>query len=346
MERIGFWTVVLATTLVAQRAQGSDEEPSSAEEPSSDEAQEPQEDEETRLAREHFVRGAAFVKAAQWPEALDAFEQSAKLKPHAVTRYNIGACLRAMGRYLEARTQFQHALRGQQELSETLVREARAFLDEIERVIVRLSITLEPAGAAIAIDGRPLELHRRGKRPVMLAGTLSPGAGRKAPARSFDVLVDPGAHVILLSRKGFSNAVVNETLHPGEKRRLVLKIDKLPATMLIDANRARSIVTVDGRDVGMTPVRLARPGGSYKVVVEKDGFVGYETIADVDPGEMWRVRAELPERTAAIYERWWFWGSIGAVVTTTALVTYFLARPEPTRPDPNGGGLNWVVETP
>src|SRR5438477_204503 len=61
-------------------------------------------------ARQRFVEGADLVKRAQWAEALAAFERSDRLRPHAVTRYNIGACERALGRYARARASFERAL--------------------------------------------------------------------------------------------------------------------------------------------------------------------------------------------------------------------------------------------
>src|SRR5579859_6898324 len=60
-------------------------------------------------ARQKFVEGAALVKNAQWADAETAFEESARLHPHAVTTFNIGACERAMGRYTKARALFRHS---------------------------------------------------------------------------------------------------------------------------------------------------------------------------------------------------------------------------------------------
>src|SRR5438094_10672406 len=85
-------------------------------------------------ARKLFIEGAALVKRAQWSEALAAFEQSARLRPHAITTYNIGACYRAMGRYARARETFGRALAesdaSNHQLPESLADEARAFAAE------------------------------------------------------------------------------------------------------------------------------------------------------------------------------------------------------------------------
>jgi hypothetical protein len=311
-------------------------------------------DENRRRARELFSKGSEFVRKSQWAEALGAFEQSAALRPHAVTRYNIGVCLRATGRYVEARKNFEQALKDDEaedrgQLPDQLRDEARAFIKEIDGILVRLDVTLTPANGAIAVNGRPLEVvsQSNGKdRPVALAGTLPAGKGRQAPASRFTIVVNPGAHVFKLSRKGFEDAVVNKTFAPGAKEKLDLKINKLPATLVVDANEPEAVVTVDGRDVGYAPVTLSRPGGKYSVTVEKEGFTLFETTASVDPGEQWRVSADLTEEPPPLSRQWWFWTTMAGSIATVAVTTWFITRPDPKRPDPDGGGLDWVVYVP
>src|SRR6516165_11896375 len=69
-----------------------------------------QDDDEAGRARTEFVRGMELVKKTQWAEALVAFEAADKIRPHAVTTYNIGVCQRALGRYALARATFTRAL--------------------------------------------------------------------------------------------------------------------------------------------------------------------------------------------------------------------------------------------
>src|SRR5262249_26574917 len=60
------------------------------------------EDEPTTRARALYLEGVENVQKSQWAEALFAFESSAKLRPHATTTFNVGACERALGRYARA----------------------------------------------------------------------------------------------------------------------------------------------------------------------------------------------------------------------------------------------------
>ncbi|AKV02889.1 TonB-dependent receptor [Labilithrix luteola] len=301
-------------------------------------------------ARDQFKRGAELAKDAQWAAALAAFERSAKLKPHAWTTYNIGVCERALGQYVRARKTFTRALeqRGKDgELPDSTALDIQKFQGEIGALVATLDITIEPSDARIAVDGQPLEVvSRDGERPVALAGTLAAGTGRQVPAADFRVLLDPGHHVFVIAREGFSDAVHAEDVRPGDRRALHLSLDRLPATLHVAADRTNAVVTVDDLDVGVAPVTLLRPAGKHRVLVRRAGFLPYETDAVVRPGQRVELVANLREDKPSLLSRWWFWTAAGVVVTGAALTTYALTRPEPERPAVNGGGLDWTVRAP
>src|SRR5262245_56196099 len=94
-----------------------------------------------------FVEGTQLVRQARWAQALGAFERAAKIKAHAVTTYNIGACERAMGRYTRARKSFVDALKqndasGGRQLPDSLASQTRGYLAEIDGLLAHVSVTL------------------------------------------------------------------------------------------------------------------------------------------------------------------------------------------------------------
>ena len=301
-------------------------------------------------ARAEFQRGAGHVDNGEWAEAMAAFERSNAVLRHAVTTFNIGSCQRAMGFYARSRQTFERALQenataGGRELSTDLVAQIAAFDEELDRILVVVSVELQPADAAIAVDGRPLELIQNGTaKPTLLADVLPPGKGQRPPAAKFDIRMDPGAHVFTLSRKGFGDAVVNKAFKPGAAESMTLALDRLPATLKIASNRDSAVVTVNGDDVGTTPKTVERPGGAYTVTVKKKGFVTYSTRVAVGAGEAVDIKANLPEDKPGLHERWWFWGGLGVLVTGAVVVTYAATRPAPERPGLNGGGLGWSID--
>jgi hypothetical protein len=293
-------------------------------------------------ARQRFVEGAALVKNAQWAEAEAAFEQSARLHPHAVTTFNLGACERAMGRYTRARSLFERALAehtaGTGKLPEALVEEARGLEAELDRLLSRVEVTVDPPDAALAVDGRPLQATTPG---VLVAGLLPPGPGTPPPSGKFTLLVDPGSHVLTLQQKGFSEVAVNKTFAPGAQAQLLLQLDRLPATLHVAANREGAVVSVDGKDVGAVPVEVERPAGSYRVTVDKSGYARYEARVAVRPGEAANLMATLEAKKAPIYKKWWFWSAAAVVVAGVAVGTYFGTRQPPQL---DGGGLQWTIK--
>jgi hypothetical protein len=302
---------------------------------------------EKERARALFGEGVENVKKFQWAEALAAFERSHAIVPNAITSLNVGVCERALGRYVRARRSLERAIEEDGAggaLSPTSRGDAEGYLKEIDGVIVKAKLTVKPSDAAITVDGRPLAPARLGGKDLFAAGVAAPGPGAKVPAEQFEVLLDPGNHVFVLSRKGFSDAVVNRTFTPGKPAELVLELEKLPATLKVSSSITGAIVRVADTDVGPVPVDVLRPAGQYPVLVTKEGYVPYETSISVKPGEEAKINAVLAEESMNVAEQWWFWTSIGAGLTTAALVTYFVVRPEPEPPPYQGGSTGWVVQ--
>lgn len=315
------------------------------------EAQPPAATEEQKAeALAKYLEGVELVKKVQWSDALAAFEGSARVVPNPATTLAIGSCERALGRYVRARATLTRALdentaRGSS-LPESSVVEARGFIAEIDRVIATARLTVEPAGSTIAVDGRPLATLPAGDDGVLrlAAGVSPPGPGQPTPARSFELVLDPGVHVLTLSRRGFGDVVVNRTFAPGSSTELALKLDELPARMKVTSSEAGAIVRVADTDVGPTPVEVLRPPGRYRVVVAKEGFLPYETEVRVKAGEAIELDAAMAVDEPSVLERWWFWTGAAAVVAGGVVLTYALTRPEPEPPPYDGGSTGWVVQ--
>ncbi len=304
------------------------------------------EDENTKNARAEFVTGADHVKNARWGEALASFERSAALRPHALTTYNIAACERALGRYTRARATLKRALdadqaSGNKDLPKSFADDAKRWQIELDSLVVRVSVTLAPADATILVDGAALV-----KEGDHLVAGFSTGESVKAPGTQFTMQIDPGDHLFALTRAGFANAIVQKHFDPGTSPKLKLDLQSLPAEIKVSANVKGAVVSVDDLDSGIAPVQLTRPAGVYHVEVRKLGFLPYETTVKVNAGEQPSLVATLSPETTPVYKTWWFWSAAAVVVAGAAVGTYFLTRPDPERPAPNGGGLGWVVSVP
>jgi hypothetical protein len=298
-------------------------------------------------ARAEYLRGGQLVEKLEWAEALAAFERSAALRPHPVTGYNVGVCERALGLYTRARATLQRALDDsaaappEGRLPASLANEAGGLVAEIDRLLAKVVITVSPPEAALAVDGRPLQVAKSGgARPTLIAGALPPGPGAPAPAATFELIANPGVHVFTLSRKGYTDAVVRKSFAPGSSSEEKLELEKLPATIHVKANQGGALVSVDDKDVGPAPVDVLRAAGTYRVSVTKTGFVPYRADITVNAGEEANLQASLPKERYQIHKKWWFWTAVVAVLGVGAALTYVFTRP----PAPyDGGNTGWVA---
>ncbi len=301
----------------------------------------------THEARQLFQRAAELVRAAQWYEALGLFERSNRLRPHSITLFNVAACERALGHYTRARSLYD---RISADVSEgapapALLAEVQLHARELDALLVHAKVHLDPRTAALTVDGRPLETRslETSASPILWAGLTEPGTGALPPQPDFELVLDPGAHVITATRAGYSPALIRVSYVPGEQPTLPLELSRLPSRLDIASDRERAAVSIDGTDVGLVPLALTRPPGSYKVVVQKSGFVPYRTTVTLSGGEETALRANLEATRTPVWKKWWFWTATGVVLTGVALGAYFGARAAET-PQPDGGGLQWVAK--
>jgi hypothetical protein len=229
-------------------------------------------------AREAYKLGASLVVQEQWTDALAAFVRSSRLKPHGVTTFNVGYCERALGRLTRARKSFLSALAAP-ELPDDKAVEARRYLAEIEGRLSRASTTLTPPGAAVSVDGRPLDPAGVAALPELVAGTRDAGQPEVVSAAKFTLVLDPGTHVIVVSVPGRPDAVVTRDFGRGETTTLALAAGAPPAAAPVAlAQRAPA-----GRSARRVGAAVAfGVGGAAAVVGAVAGALALKDKDDLD----------------------------------------------------------------
>jgi hypothetical protein len=150
------------------------------------------------------------------------------------------------------------------------------------RVIVRST----PAGALLAIDGRP-----HGQTPVVVNDLAF------------------GSHTIEVARSGYVPHSETVTLAPKSAVRTVtVRLQAglgsggaAPSTsvgsIFVDSRPRQARVLIDGRMIGTTPLRIPEVhAGSHLVRLELVGFRSFATTVGVKSGEEARVTAALEEK--------------------------------------------------
>jgi hypothetical protein len=223
------WVGVVTLVAVGLVARVAAAEPDPA--PSSSDrapvAKDPDESDRITLARSAFQEGIDLAHRGRWAEALAAFERSSRLRPHAVTTYNIGFCELSLGMYTSAWRALAVALleqdpAGTPALPEALRGSAEAYAAEAEQSLVRVALTTDPPNGAVTVDSRPLEPITLGGSVMALAGTREPGAPEPVPG-DVVVVLDPGLHTFTVTAPGRAEETLSRTFTPGQRAALSLR---------------------------------------------------------------------------------------------------------------------------
>lgn len=108
-------------------------------------------------------------------------------------------------------------------------------------------------------------------------------------------------------------------------------------TVAVDADQADAAVTLNGQAAGKTPLGApvkVRAPATYKLKVEKTGFVPFQARVDVLPDANVEVHATLVRESREVpwYKKWYVWAIVGGVVAAGGAATaiYFGTRTEST----------------
>jgi hypothetical protein len=331
LVRTGF----LLAALFAAMPHASADEPAPASSSASTDAA-------TERGRAAYQRGVTLAKAEQWGDALAAFEEAAAARDAPVVEANIAYCQRALGHYVAAREITTKLLANPAGLAPSQIEDAKGYLSEFERVLVKVKVTLDPTSATLTVDGRPLTPAT--ESGVFLAGIAKAGDGTAPGPREFTIVLDPGSHLFRASRPGHQDAVVQRSYRPGDATSLNLTLDELPATIAIRSEPASAIVRVDKREVGVAPIEVQRKAGQYRVEVVQDKYESYAATLNLHPGQRADLTAKLILYKEPLTKKWWFWTGAVAVVAAGAIVTYVVTRPAPQPPPYEKGSTGWLVQ--
>jgi hypothetical protein len=122
-------------------------------------------------AKRHFEAGLALAEAEDFPAAAVEFESSVALFPTKMGLFNLANCYKALHRYAEALdtiVRLKNSFAGK--LGADLEREVIDFERSVTALVGRLEVKVEPAGAAVLVDGKSV-----GAAPLAEPLLLGPG---------------------------------------------------------------------------------------------------------------------------------------------------------------------------
>ena len=176
-------------------------------------------------ARQAFETGVMYMQIEGWEEAVAELERSLGLHPTRAALYNLGLCYKTLARHMDAQRAFQRFLRDYgASAPENERTEVEGLIRDLRPHLSRLVVHVSAPDAAVAVDGN--------------AAGLSP--------LTDDLVLEPGEHLVEVTRDGYSPLRRELRLAAGESVVLDLMLEELA--------RSGGGTTVDTGPVG--------PGGT------------------------------------------------------------------------------------
>jgi len=160
-----------------------------------------------QAARAHYEQGVDLANRGEYRSALEAFEAAYSASPHFAVLYNIGQAQVALGRARKAiEALSRYLLDGKEQIPASRRQQVERQIAQLEAQFVDLSVTTEPEGAEVTVDGRDV-----GRTPL-----------------SGPVRLAAGTHVVGATRPGTVPASRVVTLAEGERQSLTLALPPSP----------------------------------------------------------------------------------------------------------------------
>jgi hypothetical protein len=128
-------------------------------------------DVDVQEARRLFDAGVAAIQNEDYATALDDFTRSQNLNPRPVTMYNIGMCQRALADFPAAYATLQQYLAEAEDNSASRLDAARRVVQELDGVLARVTVRVEPSRAEVLVDGGSVGTGSVTEPLRLLAGT-------------------------------------------------------------------------------------------------------------------------------------------------------------------------------
>ncbi len=210
-------------------------------------------------ADRHFKNGVELYGESKFAEALAEFERAYELAPHPIVLLNLAGTHRALSHYEEAVTFYQRFLtEGPGIVKKDRLEQGKRESAELEKIIARVEVTLEPADAELSVDDR-----------VRGAGT--------AP-----LILGPGEHTFVARKDGYREARKSLRLASGDQQKLALVLEALPPEPPPDVPKPPPDV-VDKPIDGPGPVIVA-PAPARRRVFGVGATFGTNALAAADTG--------------------------------------------------------------
>lgn len=267
-------------------------------------------------ARTHFQAGVQHYQGGRYAEAIAEFQTAHRLFASPTILFNLAQAYRSEGQLSDAIATFRRYIEENPRLTPTQREDVEGVIREIETTRAVLSFEVEPAGATVSLDGRPL-----GTSPL---------------PRGVEVL--PGPHEISLALPHHVPLTQTINVHAHEQRlfQATLRPVELNARLVVGVTPADAQITLDGAPVGRGSFDQRVRPGDHQLTFEAPGYRPRSESVRVRVLSEETLRVALDPRPRSLFTRWYFWAAVGGAIAVGATLAVVLNPIEPTAIPGNG----------
>jgi len=250
-------------------------------------------------ARRHFESGAAMFQLENYDGALTEFQESYRLRAVPVVLFNIAQTLKLLFRYAEAVDAYEGYLRTEERMPADRRAAVRGTVADLRRAIAPVTFDVDVDGTTLRVDGREI-----GRSPIGEPVRLAAGTRR-----------------IEAERDGFVTVRIEIALAGARARTVRIRMPPADtaATLRVRSAVTPATVLIDGLEVGVAPVERSLGPGGHTVEVQADQYETFRREIVLSPRQRRELVADLA-RSRSLFERWWFWTGVGAVVAAGVII--------------------------
>jgi hypothetical protein len=153
--------------------------------------------------------------------------------------------------------------------------------------ILGVRVTLKALDQPVVAQKGTLSVRPSPDSAVVFVDGSKVGTGRA------QVPVSEGAHQVRATAHGYTAKAESLTVEGGELRRVAINLSRDTGALRVTSTPTQAFVSVDGVQVGRTPLTTTQPAGSHMVVVEKSGYTAVERSVTVTKGAKDTLRLAL-----------------------------------------------------
>lgn len=271
----------------------------------------------TGSALEAYESGRLLYGDGDFSGALVKFSQAYEHSKDPRLLWNMAACEKNLRHYASVLTLItKYKAEGGALLTPVDVQDANALIDVIRPFVAPISVTAQPEGATVFLDGEAV-------------GTLP----MQAP-----IMADIGKHELKVEKQGYTPHVQTLDIKGGGEISVSVVLEEIRhvGVLAIFAG-AKDEIFVDGEKVATGEFTGELPSGAHRIEVRGAGMLPYDSEVLIQDGQRSSVRVKLdpvPKDDQGGIPVWvWVVGGVavagGATVGVLAATGSFTSTPEP-----------------